>query len=122
MLKPMGPYCFRSNMTAWKWQRPNRMDFILLSHSSKVSLFRDANARLIFAFSPAGGSFVILIQRFSKPMGMEFAASDDRKRRNWTRKIKYYCHVCVILSIVILELPSCLSLPERTHPASSPAR
>lgn len=82
MLKPIGPYCFLSSITAWKWQRPKRMDFILLSHSSKVSLFREAKALFMLAFKPAGGSLVILMQRFSKPMGMELAASEDKNSRN----------------------------------------
>ena len=58
------------------------MLFIFESHSSNVSLFIDANARLILAFRPAGGSLVILIQRLRRPIGMALEASEDKKSLN----------------------------------------
>ena len=63
-------------MTAWKWQSPNKIDFVLLSSSSKDSLLKKQKALTKLALRPPGGSFVSLMHRFRIPIGMFFAGSD----------------------------------------------
>ena len=81
MLKPMGPYIFRSIITAWKTQRPKRMPLVFWSASSICSLEKKQKARFRLAFKPPGGSLVSLMDRASRPMGMAFDGSDVKKRR-----------------------------------------
>merc|ERR1711981_219194 len=68
-------------MTAWKWHKPNNIDLVFESNSSKLSLEKKQKALTRFALRPPGGSFVNLIHLLRMPMGMFFAGSLDKNKR-----------------------------------------
>ena len=74
----------RSRRTAWYRHRAKRIDLVFESASSICSMEKEQKARLRFAFSPAGGSFVSLMHRFRIPMGIPFEGSEVRNRRNFS--------------------------------------
>lgn len=75
----MGPKRFLSITVEWKKQSANKIHFNFESFSSTYSLGKKVKALFILAFSPAGGSFVSLIDLSSRPIGTSIEGSADKK-------------------------------------------
>lgn len=69
IFQPLGPNLFLSIRVEWKKHKANSIDFTLGSLYSISSLLKYYQAFFIFAFNPAGGSYVNLIDLSNIPIG-----------------------------------------------------
>lgn len=78
MFHPIGPNLFLSMTVEWKKHRPNKIHFTFASFSSIYYLGKYVKALFIFAFRPAGGSLVNLMDLSRRPIGTPWEGSADR--------------------------------------------